>query len=228
MKRIGKMIVVFILIHFSFFVHSQNKSFCIGSNHCGLNLGDPLNSKGLKLNLFDKNIHSLSGVNLALSCSTENTRGFSLGIFAVDSKNYDGLAIGGLFVSSDSIFNGIGFGGFFVGSESKFNGIGVAGLSVVSDTMNGVFFSIYGNTKWNHSLIKELNGVAIGGITGINCETINGLAIGALNYSIHQKGVTIGIANYTENLNGFQIGLWNVVANKKRFKRMPFVNFNFE
>lgn len=211
-KNHFKTLLLILLFHFTITVSAQNKCFCIGSNHCGLNLGNPLNSRGLKLNLFDKNINNLYGVNLALSCSTENTIGVSLGLISVDSKNYDGVAIGG----------------FFVGSESRFNGIGIAGLSVCADTMNGVFFSIYGNTKWNHTLIKEINGIAVGGITGVNCETINGLAIGALNYSIHQNAISIGIANYTENLKGFQIGLWNVVANKKTFKRMPFINFNFQ
>lgn len=205
-------ILIILLLNFTLTVSAQNKSFCIGSNHCGLNFGNPLNSNGLKLNFFDKNINNLYGVNFALSCSTDNTSGVSLGVISVDSKNYNGVAIGG----------------FFVGSESTINGIGIAGLSVFADTMNGVFFSIYGNSKWNHTLIKELNGIAIGFIAGINCEKMNGIAIGALNYSIHQKGVTIGIANYTENLNGFQIGLWNIVANKKRFKRLPFINFKFE
>jgi hypothetical protein len=204
--------LILFLLNFTLTVSAQNKSFCIGANHCGLNIGNPVNSIGLKLNLFDKNIQSLSGVNLALSCSTDNTKGFSIGVFSVNSINYYGLAVGG----------------FFAGSESTFNGIGIAGLSVIADTMNDVFFSIYGNTKWNHTLIKELNGISVGFMAGINCETINGLAIGALNYSMHQKGVTIGIANYTENLNGMQFGLWNVAANKKRFKRMPFINFNFK
>ncbi len=150
-KNHFKTLLLILLFHFTITVSAQNKCFCIGSNHCGLNLGNPLNSRGLKLNLFDKNINNLYGVNLALSCSTENTIGVSLGLISVDSKNYDGVAIGG----------------FFVGSESRFNGIGIAGLSVCADTMNGVFFSIYGNTKWNHTLIKEINGIAVGGITGV-------------------------------------------------------------
>ncbi len=212
MKNIEKIIVVFILFHFSLNVKAQNKSFCFGINNCGVNFGNTLNSIGLKLNFFDKNINNVIGASFALSCATNNTKGFSFGVLGVNSINYKGIAIGGI----------------AIGSESTFNGIGIAGLSVYADTMNGLFISIYGNTKWNRSLIKEINGVAIGGIAGINCETINGVAIGALNYSIHQKGVTIGLTNYTENLNGFQIGLWNVVENKKRFKRMPFINFNFE
>lgn len=212
MKNLVKSLLLIIVIQLSFIVRGQNNSICVGTNHCGLNVGNPLNSVGVKLNLFDKNINIVKGASVALFCKTNLTQGLSIGVLGVGSSKYEGLAIGG----------------FFVGSESKINGIGIAGLSVYADTMNGFFISIYGNTKWNHDLVKELNGVSIGGIVGINCETINGLSIGALNYVINQHGVTIGIANYTENLNGIQFGLWNVVANKKRFKRMPFINFNFD
>jgi hypothetical protein len=193
-------------------IHSQNKNLCIGYKNNGLCFGNPENLNGLNINLFDKNIHSINGCQIAFGCSTTITNGISFGLLGVNSKYLNGLAIGGI----------------GIGTETKFNGLGIAGISIYSDTLSGVFISLYGNTKWNHSLIKEMNGLAIGGLVGINCETINGVVIGALNYSINQNGLTIGIINSTENLNGIQIGLWNVAINKKRFKKMPLINFCFK
>ena len=193
-------------------IHSQNNNLCIGYKNNGLCFGNPKILNGLNINFFDKNIHAINGCHIALGCSTTITNGISLGFIGVNSKYLNGLAIGGI----------------GIGTESKFNGFGIAGISIFSDTLTGVFISLYGNTKWNHSLINEMNGLAIGGLVGISCETINGVAIGVINYSINQNGLTIGIINSTENLRGIQFGLWNVALNKKHFKKMPLINFCFK
>lgn len=56
-------------------------------------------------------------------------------------------------------------------------------------------------------------------LKGVNFALFNGID--------HQKGLSIGVYNRSANLKGVQVGLWNIAENKRRFKQMPFFNFNF-
>ena len=193
---------------------SQGNYLCIGFNNNGLCFGSPKNFNGLKFGFFDRNVNDVNGCNIAIGCFTKKTNGVSLGLIAVNASRLNGLAIAG---------SGIGI-------ESKFNGLGVSGLRIYADTLNGLFISLFGITEGRKGryLIKEMNGLAIGGIVGVNCKTFNGVVLGILNKSINQNGLSFGLRNYTENLHGIQIGLWNIATNKKYFRKLPFINFCFK
>jgi len=59
-------------------------------------------------------------------------------------------------------------------------------------------------------------------------HSLRGCNISFISNIKHQYGISIGGINMAKNLYGVQIGLWNVAENKKRFKRLPFINFNFK
>ena len=130
-------------------------------------------------------------------------------------------------VGETYIVNGIVLSGFGHVSN-KINGIGIGGLEIAGDTLNGVFLSAIGVTYWNSQKIKIINGMAIGLIIGSNTEKMNGVSLSLFNNVCDTlNGVAISAMNRTEELYGIQIGLWNIAKNNRIFKRMPILNFNF-
>ena len=80
---------------------------------------------------------------------------------------------------------------------------------------------------WVGGRDSAIEGVALGGIWA-SADTLDGLALGAVNLTQKTTGVQIGLFNRTRELNGIQIGLLNYAANNPPgLKLLPGINMNF-
>jgi hypothetical protein len=231
--------VILILLIFPIFAFGQNKSLMIGLKENGLVIGNSKKCNGLRLNLWDKNVDRVNGINFSAKTASNNANGLSFGLVTNQDTATNGFRIGG-FTNLGENINGVCIGGLGT-AANKINGLGIGGLLTYADRMNGLFISGLGAFGGNGpSYITAINGVSIGMFT--TCSNMNGLSFGfqsvtdttrglvigfVYNGSKDAKGVQIGMHNKTEDLHGLQIGFWNIAENNRYFKRTPIINFNF-
>ena len=223
-----RFIMILGLIIFSLITFSQNKHLSIGYRDVGICLGNSKNYSGLRLNIFDRNVKRINGINIIGFSEDGSFNGISIGF----SLNHDSVSNGislGLIGMGSKKMNGIAFGTIGITAD-KHNGIGIAGLGIAGDTLNGIFISLIGNTYLNFKKIGKISGITIGIIVGANATKMNGLSIGAILNNVEKhKGVMIAAFNRSEELHGIQFGLLNYAGNNKKFFRwMPLINFNFK
>ncbi len=214
------------LLFLSTILFGQNRHLNVGLKKNGVCFGNSSNYNGIRLNLWDKNVNSINGINISGLSNSRKSNGLSIGIVASCDTISNGIKIGGLATCSKR-HNGLAISGLFVKGE-KYNGIGIAGLSPFADTLNGLFVGLWGVTSWSrYDTIKNINGIAIGGL-GVHSSKLNGFAIAFLvNGFDKQNGVSISCYNAAEELHGFQFGLLNYAGNNRRiFRWTPFINFN--
>jgi hypothetical protein len=219
----------------------QNRHLSLGLKKNGICFGNSADYNGIRLNLWDKNVNSINGVNISGFSESKKSNGLSISIVGSSDSISNGLKIGGLvtwaqrhngialagLLLEGQKYNGIAVAGLF-STGQKYNGIGLSGLSPFGDTLNGLFVGLFGVVSWNAGdTIKVINGIAIGG-TGVFSLKINGLAISLLQNSFDkQNGVSISCINKAKELHGFQFGLLNYAGNNRRlFRWTPFINFN--
>lgn len=204
----------------------QNRHLSFGLKGNGICFGNSSAYNGIRLNLWDKNVNCINGLNISGLSRSRKLNGFSIGIVASLDTISNGLKIGGLATYAKR-HNGIVLSGLFLTGE-KYNGIGLAGLSPFADTLNGLFVGLWGVTPWSrYDTIKVINGIAIGGL-GVSSSKINGFAMAfLLNSFDKQNGISIALLNETNELHGFQFGLLNHARNNRRlFRWTPLININ--
>ncbi len=216
---------------------AQNKRLLLGVSNTGVAFGNSLKTNGIRFNLWDKAIKQSNGISISVKSQSYSSNGIGLGLLLMLDSVSNGIRIGGIVSASEksngvsiggiasggSHVNGIAIGGLVMGTE-KINGIGISCV-IISDTMNGFFAGAHGLfSRENQGFLK---GVALSTFV-CRLQKLNGFSFAALTNIKEQHGVTIGLHNYTKNLQGIQFGLWNVAMNKKRFKKLPLVNFNFK
>lgn len=215
---------------------AQNRHFSLGLKNSGICFGNSKNYNGTRLNLIDKRTHRLNGINLALYTEMKIANGISAGILMSSDSICNGLKIGGL-VAEAQVMNGLIIGGLAAGGDclngltigasvggERINGLGISGI-MISDTLRGAFIQLIGLFS------KENKGNLYGFSLSIfvaRMQSLRGCNLSFYSEIVDQKGMCIGGINRAKNLNGIQIGLWNVAENKKRFKRLPLINFNFK
>ena len=221
-----RLILLKILILSSIISYGQNKHLTIGLKDKGISFGNSKTNYGLRFNIRDRNVNKLWGINISGISESKITNGLTFGLIANYDSISNGILINGL-VGESYITNGIVISG--LGHvANKFNGIGIGGLAIAGDTLNGLFISPIGVTYWNTEKIKLVNGIAIGLIIGSNTEKMNGISLSLFNNVCDTlNGVAISAINRTKELHGIQFGLWNVAENNRIFKRLPILNFNF-
>jgi hypothetical protein len=124
---------------------------------------------------------------------------------------------------------GITIAGIGAGAGKKLVGLTVCGLGAGAPTIQGLTLS--GLALGG----KNISGLSIAfGMIRISKDdkgdgVYNGLAVSAFNYFKGTlNGVAVGIVNYAYRLKGLQIGLVNIVRdNPKGRTVLPIVNFNF-
>ncbi len=215
---------IYILLAISTITYSQNKHLSIGHRNKGLCFGNSKSYNGVRLNFIDKNVNKINGLNISFFSKYTKSNGVKFSIQSESGcSNGVNLTVWGL---TDEISNGLTFAtGAFC---DKINGFGIGLLSLAADSLNGVFISgIVGTTNWTYNHIKNVNGLTIGIIIGVQSIQLNGFAIGGYNDTEKQNGVVVGLYNETDQLHGLQFGVWNVAKNNIYFKKTPFINFNF-
>lgn len=206
---------------------SQNKYLSIGNKNVGICFGNSQNYTGLRMNFLDRNVKRINGINIIVASEDGSFNGISVGFSLNHDSISNGLSIGLIGLGAEKM-NGIAFGTIGIAVE-KFNGLGIGGLAVAGDTLNGIFFGIVGNTYMNFEKNGKINGLTAGIIVGANAKKMNGLSIGVIFNSVEKHtGVMIAAFNKSKELHGIQFGLLNYAGNNKKFFRwMPFINFNF-
>lgn len=204
---------------------AQNKWLSISSRHAGICFGNSNYYNGLRLNILDRRVLKVNGINVSLVNRSITTNGLSVGlIFSADSI-CNGISFNG-FASLGAKRNGIVLSCLFSNIDS-FKGLGIAGIGIMGDTLIGFFAAGYGVISFSSShSIKLIKGIAIGGI-GVGADNIKGLAIGAMVTSKKQNGFSLAVYNNTTELHGLQIGLINHVANNpKGLRWLPLINLH--
>ena len=207
MKRIITVFIIIVSINTSY---GQNRFFSIGKKDAGICFGNSAQYNGLRLNLFDKNVKIVNGVNLALISGSKKLNGVSISAIGDASEVSNGVSIGGIALRGN-----------------KRNGIGIS-IDINCDTLNGFFIGGIGVAgRTIREPMKIIKGFA-SGLIAVGAEKVYGLMLcGGLSYSKEQYGISIAGYNKTENLHGFQFGLLNYAGNnRKLFRRMPLMNFN--
>jgi hypothetical protein len=206
--------------------HGQKNHVTLGSSEAGICIGNSESHSGLRFNLIDDSVSQINGINISGISKAQVVNGLTFGLLANMDDVSNGILING-FVGETLKANGLVISGLGHVS-SEFNGLGIGGLAVAGDYLNGLFISPIGVTYWNTEKIKIVNGVAIGLIIGSNTEKMNGLSLSLFNNVCETlNGVAISALNRTDELHGIQIGLWNVAENNRIFKKFPLVNINF-
>lgn len=231
----------------------QNRHLSLGLKGNGICFGNSSKYNGIRLNIWDKNVNGINGLNVSGLSEVGRSNGLSIGILELLDSISNGIKIGGIvlgtktngislggIVSNDTISNGLKIGILGAWSKrhngiamsvlslngEKFNGFGLAGFNVKTDTLNGLFIGTGVTSDFGDSL-KVINGIAIS-IFGIISSKLNGLAVSVgLNFIDKQKGVAFALVNSTSELHGFQFGLINHAGNNRPlFRWMPLINFN--
>lgn len=215
-------------IFYSTVFFAQTSSSNIGFGGHGLCFGNPLYHNGIKLNILDKNVERVNGVNLAIITKAKITNGLSIGLFAALDSCSNGVKVSCL--GSDAGYhNGLVLAGLNIIGK-KINGVGTALWTVSADTMNGMFVALNGGVaKWSRNdTIDLINGVAIG-MLDVGAKKMNGFSFSFFISTFNKlNGVSVSMINKTKELNGVQFGLINYAGNNKSiFKWIPFFNFNF-
>lgn len=169
---------------------------------------------GLRLSLLYGKNADLAGVDFGLGVnSAHNVKGIQIAGVSNEIAGYPqeyavkGLQIAGLGNTADYLY-GVQIGGF--------------GNGVTFDVI-GIQVSLFGNSA------RKVTGVQITGFSNDNYlkdSIVNGVQVGALNYSAHVNGVQIGLYNACKTMTGVQIGLINTIENG-RFPILPIVNAQF-
>ena len=216
---------------------AQNKRLLLGTNTTGVAFGNSFKTSGIRFNFWDKAIKKSNGISIAVKSQAYSSNGIGVGLLLMFDSLSNGIRIGGIVSASEksngvsiggiaiggSHVNGIAVGGLVMGAE-KINGVGISCV-IISDTMNGFFAGVHGLfSRENQGFLK---GVSLSAFV-CRLQKLNGFSLAALTNIKEQQGVTIGLYNYAKHLQGIQFGLWNVAMNKKRLKKMPFLNFNFK
>ena len=197
-------LLLFFYFYFCTLSFGQNKHFTIGYKDYGLSFGNSINNNGIRINLFDRNVDKVNGLNISGISKSKISNGLNFGIIWNENTICNGIILNGLLGESMTangiILSGLGYG------ASKINGIGIGGLALVGDTLNGLFLSPIGISYWNDEVIKVINGLTIGLIIGASTEKLNGVSVSLFNNWIgEQNGVTIGLINRAKKITWFSI-----------------------
>ena len=234
MNRIFSFLIFYFLL--SGDADAQHKHLSLGVNHAGVCIGNSASTNGVRLNLWDRQVRKVNGMNLSFRSKARIINGVSTGILISSDTVCNGVKIGGL-VSFSERSKGLSVGGLAAGG-SEVNGICIAGgvifaermngvgisCVIIADTLQGLFVGLHG--LFSRENMGYLNGVSFSLFVS-RLEELKGMSVAALTNIHSQHGITLGLYNYTDQLHGIQVGLWNVAKNKKHFKKLPFINFNF-
>ena len=188
---------------------STHHGFNIAIKNFGLSFGNSPGINGLRINIQDKNLQKVNGINFTFWQPAKNSNsnsvinGIASGImpysetinglglgFGVGGGQLNGMHIGVLGIGADDGINGIGIGGLGIGCDGDVNGVLIGGLGGgVDGSIKGLGFGLLGL-----GCDGDANGLLIGGL-GVGLDgNMKGLFIGGLGGGIDKKLTGVGIA----------------------------------
>jgi hypothetical protein len=180
--------------------NSSRRSLDLGVEERGISFGNSPRWSGLRLNLVDRHVERVTGLNLTFWMPGRNPdaviSGIAAGLLAPMGNEINGISLGGLAVVAESSISGISVGGLAVVSEGGLSGISVGGLASV----------IEGGTS----------GISMGGLAAVSEGGLSGISVGGLASVVNggTSGIALGgLANVANNdVSGIMVsGLANVV-----------------
>lgn len=225
---------------------SNEKALNIPTARYGISIGNSHEFTGLRINLSDKDVKVVNGVNITLWMPRNNRnsifnganiglipnggtmRPISIGLIAIGTThNLSGLSIGGLAVGAGDHINGLSLSGLYTEGQRMINGLACSGIFIASNgTINGLAVSgLFLASEEN------INGVATcpvviwneSAFSGIALtmgyffsENLNGLTVAGYSNTGKTNGVSVALFNRTKELHGIQFGLLNYAGNNSK------------
>jgi hypothetical protein len=164
----------------------------LGVNGVGLSLGNSIRWTGLRINLRDRYVERVNGINLTLWTGFQ-----AAGLGLVAQGELVGINIGGLGVVAQGSMSGINISGLGTVAQGSMTGINISGLGTVAQgNMTGIN-------------IAGLGAVAQGDLTGITIAGIGTVAQGDMRWinlagigSIRGLAITLGGLESEHDIRG--------------------------
>lgn len=179
------------LVAFQNLPFSQALSF--PTSKAGISFGNSKEFSGLRVNLRDRQVEHIRGINVTLWKAKENEQarvtGLSLGLLT-EAGYLHGIQLGVLGTAADQEIRGVSMGLLGVGSGNSVCGVALGGLGVgAGSDMNGIFLGGLGAGAG-----EDMTGIAMGGLGAGSGRNIKGVMIGGLGAGAGEDitGVVIG------------------------------------
>ena len=199
----------------------------------GLSLGDSRGIRGVRINLVDRRLERVVGVNVTLLSAggprrgevvgvavglkpgLRRVHGLGLGILALDAKRVEGVVLATTGAAAGGDVRGLLLGGIGASVGDDATGVLIGGIgSAVGGTLKGIAIGGVEVTA------TRVSGLTVGLLNGVS---LNSLDFRAVNDSHH--GVAMGVFNFSRELTGVQIGLLNYAGNNPKWARLlPIIN----
>ena len=245
--------------------NSEFKAINIPFKKYGLSFGNSSEFNGIRINLADKDIKRINGLNVTFwarklkywsdnaqmqksivngistgiipTCGTMNginsgvlrivamkeMNGLSVSGFNLYSQgNISGVSFSGLITQCD-IFSGVLVSGIAGAGTGGINGLAIGGLTVSSDRsdINGVAATLGVLYCGN-----DFNGAGISGLY-LKSKIFRGVSFAGYSDSYEMFGLSVALFNRTRELHGMQIGLLNYAGNnRKGLRYLPLINMH--
>ncbi len=187
----------------------------LGVHRVGLSLGNSARWNGIRINLSDRAVREVNGLNVTLWKPRENRfavyRGIGVGL-APYGASFTGLTVGLGGVVAEGTLRGVSIAGLGVVAQGDMYGINVSGLGTVSQgDMAGVNLSGLGTVAQRDMAginVAGLGTVAQGDMRGLNVAGLGTVAEGDM------EGINIGglAAVAQGGMRGLSVGGLAVVA----------------
>lgn len=218
---------------------SDGKALNFPSGRYGISFGNSHNFTGIRINLSDKDVEAIHGLNVTLWLPRSNknavVNGISFGLIPNGGKMRP-VNLGIIGLGASQSLSGLSVSGFFLGSD-KINGVSLSGLYTEGKIINGLACSglfLSSNRNINGLAIcpvaiwseKDFSGVALT-IGYLNTANLKGLSVAGYANTLKTNGVSIALFNRTKELQGIQLGVMNYAGNNpKGLRILPLVNLH--
>ena len=199
--------------------NSEFKALNIPFKKYGLSFGNSSEFNGIRINLADKDIKRINGLNVTfwarkLKYWSDNAQmqksivnGISTGIIPT-CGTMNGINTGVLRIVAMKEMNGLSVSGFNLYSQGNINGVSFSGLITQCDIFSGVLIS----------------GIAGAGTGGINGLAIAGLTVSSDRSDINGIAATLGVLYCGKDFNG--VGVSGIFLRSETFRGVSFAGYS--
>lgn len=229
---------------------SNEKALNIPTARYGISIGNSHEFTGLRINLSDKDVKVVNGMNITLWLPRNNKnamlnginigiipnggtmRPINMGVIAIGTThNLSGLSIGGLTVGAGDHINGLSLSGLYTEGQKMINGLACSGIFIASDgNINGLACSglfvvaegeINGLTACAAAIWNENAFSGLALTIGyFYSANLKGLAVAGYSNTGKTNGLSVALFNRTKELHGIQLGLLNYAGNNPKVLRV--------
>lgn len=229
---------------------SNGKALNLPAAKYGISIGNSIEFTGIRINLADKEVKVVNGMNITFWLPRNNRnsilngvnaglipnggtmRLMNIGVIAIGTThNLSGLSIGGFAIGAGDKISGLSLSGLYTEGQKMINGLACSGIFIGSNgTINGISTSgLFVVSEGN------VNGIAAGPaavwsknafkgcamtIGYFYSATMDGFAVAGYANTRKTSGLSISIFNRTKELHGIQFGLLNYAGNNPKVLKL--------